>query len=280
MNQSIAGVVVLYNPNEKVYENISKYCEGLEKLYVYDNSPLRNEWLYAKLTANCEVIKDGGGNDGIAKAYNKAAVKAKKDGFKWLLTMDQDSFYTKNMLEKLKKVIEKTLDENTVIIAPIIDGRPVKDKKEIIEYAISSGSLVCLDILEKIGGFDEDYFIYMVDVEICKRASFAGYNVLQIYDIVLNHQTNDKIDNKHSRQTNPLAYYYAIRNSLYYYHKYPEKSRIETLRKIVHKYKFWYGFGIRENRRDIAIKYMFRGTIGYLLGERGKYKGYLHGKKE
>lgn len=49
MSLSIAGVVILYNPDESVYKNISSYAPYIQKLYIIDNSEHTNENLLSNI---------------------------------------------------------------------------------------------------------------------------------------------------------------------------------------------------------------------------------------
>lgn len=53
-------------------------------------------------------------------------------------------------------------------------------KKEIHEIEVISGAFFFsrTDILKKIGGFDEDYFVYGEDVELCFQIKKLGYKIL------------------------------------------------------------------------------------------------------
>ena len=46
---NIAGVVILYNPDENVINNIKSYLEELDCLYVFDNTETANEILVEKI---------------------------------------------------------------------------------------------------------------------------------------------------------------------------------------------------------------------------------------
>ena len=87
---NIQGVVVLYNPDYTILDNIKSYLDGIEKLYIVDNSETKNHELINKIvsiSAKCIYI-DNNGNQGIAHALNVGAQKAIEDGADWLLTMD------------------------------------------------------------------------------------------------------------------------------------------------------------------------------------------------
>ncbi|MES1219187.1 MAG: glycosyltransferase, partial [Bacteroidota bacterium] len=96
MNKNIAGIVVLYNPDEgQLLRNIGSYLPFIDKLFVIDNTerPALNnlqEKLQSLQGVNYTANKT---NEGIAAALNKGAAMASENGYRWLLTMDQDSFF-------------------------------------------------------------------------------------------------------------------------------------------------------------------------------------------
>lgn len=52
------------------------------------------------------------------------------------------------------------------------------DKRTPVEWATGCALLVRRDCFEEIGGFDEDFFLYYEDVDLCQRAKAHGWNVL------------------------------------------------------------------------------------------------------
>src|SRR3954467_15747776 len=92
----IGAVVILYNPGEEVVDNIQSYLPYVEKVYVIDNSEKQREELVSKILSlpNVTYLSDGE-NKGIAVRLNHASIMAIAEGFEWLLTMDQDSYFDK-----------------------------------------------------------------------------------------------------------------------------------------------------------------------------------------
>lgn len=86
----IAGVVVLYNPDPIVIQNIQSYLPFLYVLYVIDNSESPNMNIVEQLRELGEKIKyiALGENRGVAYALNLGATLAIESGADWLLTMD------------------------------------------------------------------------------------------------------------------------------------------------------------------------------------------------
>ena len=90
-NLKIAGVVVLYEPTDDDISNINSYLDYIDYLYVVDNSQNKNiERLHA--SEKIEYIFNNG-NLGLSEPYNNTCDLARKKGYKWLLTMDQDSIF-------------------------------------------------------------------------------------------------------------------------------------------------------------------------------------------
>ena len=107
----LAGVVVLYEPGDCVLNNINSYIDSLETLYIVDNSSSNNSKKFKGKKIRYIYNK---GNLGIAEALNIGAKRAIKDGYKWLLTMDQDSCFDKYSIGKMVVFLGKLKDDDVV----------------------------------------------------------------------------------------------------------------------------------------------------------------------
>ena len=111
----IAAVVVFYNPSRENIKNIEKYIDTIDKLYVVDNTD--DDKIRINSSKKIEYIKLGE-NKGIASALNIGAKKAIENKYKYLLTLDQDSKMTQNIIKKMITFLEKTKDERIGLISP------------------------------------------------------------------------------------------------------------------------------------------------------------------
>jgi rhamnosyltransferase len=119
----IAGVVVLYNPDESVIGNINSYIKDLELLYVFDNSEVKNELIEKLKKINKVKYFSVGKNVGIGFALNYVCDIAVKEGYDWLLTMDHDSYFEPNGVLKMIGEFEKKIGrdkEKIGVISPLI----------------------------------------------------------------------------------------------------------------------------------------------------------------
>src|SRR6478736_3145595 len=94
----IATVVILFNPNKKTVENILTYVNKIEKLFVTDNSSTLSQYIRFDFLQEKTVLIHDGDNKGIAARLNQVCELAIEDGFEYLLTMDQDSYFDESAI--------------------------------------------------------------------------------------------------------------------------------------------------------------------------------------
>ena len=140
----IAGVVVFYHPNLDVVNHIDSYIEKIEKLYVYDNSESSYKHLIENYGSKVEYLGCQK-NMGIAYALNMGAKRAIEEGYQWLLTMDQDSHYEKEELQKLIDYIACEDTNSIGLVSPwhkIKTGaqKPIEEVEDVVEV-MTSGNL-------------------------------------------------------------------------------------------------------------------------------------------
>ncbi|MDB5230245.1 MAG: hypothetical protein JWN76_1050 [Chitinophagaceae bacterium] len=241
-----AAAVILYYPDEHMIENIRSYAAFVSKLYVYDNSENPGDLVKDRILQipGVSYFHDGV-NKGIAKRLNDACMSAIKDGFDWLLTMDQDSAFEMNNIKNYFNCINQY--ENSARVAMF--GVQFENKSEenttckplSIQELITSGSCVNLIHFKTIGNFDEDLFIDMVDIEYCYRAVLKQLALIQFQNIYLQHSLGKRSFHRSLKNLNitsrtlhsPVRMYYITRNFLYVSRKYRKEfpARIKTNRQ-------------------------------------------------
>jgi len=228
---NLAGLVVLYNPDKKVIENIKTYLYDINLLYIFDNSEFKNNFILDFVKENNKKIKyiRPGENKGLGYAYNYVCHMAMKEGYNWILIMDQDSYFGNGDLEKMINVLEKDsgyFKKSVGILCPVIvyEGENIrlekKDEFDKILIGINSGSILNLDAYKKVGNFREDYFLDRIDFEYSLRLNKYGYRILRYRGAFLYHKLGNleiknilgfKIRVTHH---NPLRHYYMTRNAI------------------------------------------------------------------
>lgn len=231
-----AAVVVLYNPNDSILENISSYIDSVSLIYIIDNSDFSNENIFSNVSFKNKLkYVFNNGNKGIAKALNIGCQFAIKDGMQWALTMDQDSKFLNLSVETISFVFKN--DSNAALYYPnyIIEGQ-VYDKyisennQPII--VMTSGNFLNLMIYEKVNGFEDELFIDYVDVDYCLKLKKYGYKIANLPAANLEHglgqSTHKSFFSFKAIVTNhsSLRRYYITRNRLYVRKKYRNISDV------------------------------------------------------
>lgn len=229
MNKSknkICSVTIWYNANSSMWKNIKSYLPQVDCCIIVDNSVANNKNLVKKSKKVIYIPNEK--NLGIATALNQGCEKAKAMGYKWVMTMDQDSSFVEAQLKKyffrIDKISQK--DRKAVCFSPNYN-RPVKNQELLVRSVITSGNVISLSAWEKAGKFDDKLFINEVDTIFCYQLAKRGYNIYQIDDARMNHNMFDKYfhiklfgkDYNIRQNDSPTAKYYITRNSF-------EKNRL------------------------------------------------------
>lgn len=169
-------------------------------------------------------------NIGIAGALNQILEFGIMNGYEWVLTLDQDSIVSDDIILKFKDFMISDVG----IICPKIVEVNMKEQFDskttrVItnpEDIITSGSCINLSIAKKLHGFDERLFIDYVDTEFQNRVLINGYKIIQVSNVRLLHEIGHIVEknimgfrvlcSNHS----PVRRYYQVRNRLYYKKKY------------------------------------------------------------
>ena len=229
----LAGVVILYNPDGAVWDNINSYLSGVDILYVLDNSETRDEGLLRCFNAEPKIrYLFWGENKGIAAALNYALEMLPEDSI--LLTMDQDSrFAPEDSRLYLGEARAIMLDRPDVAMCAVNyldfgEKRFPGSGWENVKAAITSGCVVRTAQARMVGGFDEKLFIDEVDIDFSLRLIAAGCSILRFNDVVMEHHIGESERRKFLwkrpvvHHHGALRKYYIARNRIYMMKKHPE----------------------------------------------------------
>jgi len=241
---NIAGVVILYHPDIKqLSENINTYVLGLKQLYIYDNSEIQTPGIEAALNNLHPCIKYQffNNNEGIAKRLNQAVEAAMQTQYDYFLTMDQDSSFKPGDFEKYKSLIQK--EEYTKVAQFGINCQPQitmsSEQPQEALTLITSGSILNLSLIKKVGDFNEDLFIDFVDAEFSYRVVQHGLINLIFSNIQLNHALGNLVSGRSLLTFKktlriihaPIRAFYITRNGLFLLFKH--KGLSEEMKKDV-----------------------------------------------
>lgn len=289
----IACIIISYNPGSGIKECFNTLINQVDKVFIVDNgskseSLVMLEELIASNRDKSKLILNDN-NLGIATALNIGIKDALAQDYKWILTMDQDSKASTNMIEKMFEVYKEIGKEERKDILSIfpnfVDERiqSVEENSnmkayEYVDADITSGNLLRAEVFDKIGFFDESLFIDLVDTDFCMRLNEKNIKMIKVRDAILYHSLGESQSVKsifgkfNTSNHSALRRYYMTRNRFYTWEKYRELNSFTLNRDKKLFKKEFVKIILGEEDKLNKIKMVFRGYKDYKKGIRGKLK--------
>ena len=283
----LLSVIVTYYPDAAVLRRgINSFIDGVDRLLVWDNTPEKdflNNSRFDCLASDKISLLGNGENKGIGYALNQSARYAAENGYNYLLTMDQDSYFDGNTFALLKQATSAA-DSRVAGVAPHVYIKNLTEKpnaaaeKEETLDVITSGTLYNVRLLEELGFFADDFFIDAIDTEYGLRVKQAGHHFIREPNALLLHELGSiemkGLGFRRVRCFNysPMRCYYFARNHYFVCRKYPSVKRW---------FAYWKSFFFRnfsvalfESGKRVKVAAYFRGLRDGMRGKTGTCNRY------
>lgn len=213
----VCAVLVSFHPDAGLPARIARILDQVGALVLVDNGSSEAALgMLEPLAADPRIsLVANGKNLGVAQALNIGTRRAAERGYEWALLLDQDSVLDAGMIDELIAVHASFPDPARLAVlgagfrdvhrpdsetadppaagtplpagTPRGGGAPGEPAWEEVESVITSGSLLSLATLERLGAFREDFFIDYVDADFCFRARAQGYRVIRTRKPLMSH---------------------------------------------------------------------------------------------
>lgn len=281
---NVVAVVVTYHPQFEVLHSLIEALQGqVSAVVIVDNTsgPEVAAWESFENSRNSTLIRLAR-NHGIGYAQNIGIHHAVQLNATHILLMDQDSLPAADMVEKLLMAAQKY--ENVASVGPSYsDLRNIKKSSFIrlhgiwlrrwniqhpqavipVDFLISSGSLLPVAVIDKVGLLREDLFIDYVDIEWCLRAKREGLQCYGVHDAKMMHCIGERpiefFGVKFSVHK-PLRLYYQFRNAVLLCKEswLPARWKCAIALNIFMKFGFYL---LPSESRKIRMRMMLRGCL-------------------
>tara|TARA_A100001015_G_scaffold260387_1_gene305049 strand:+ start:767 stop:1618 length:852 start_codon:yes stop_codon:yes gene_type:complete len=184
----ITVVINTFNSEDKIHQCLNSISSEI-KVIIVENSNNSNfkielEKKYENL--NCILA---GQNLGYAKGNNLGLSKVKS---KYALILNPDAILEYDTLDRF--LITANNFSDFAILGPARQdeynfGEQNKDKEQVFQVKSLKGfaMFLNLDQFNQIGFFDENFFIYLEEIDLCKRLLNRNKKILLDKKIVINH---------------------------------------------------------------------------------------------
>ncbi|WP_289027937.1 glycosyltransferase family 2 protein [uncultured Paraglaciecola sp.] len=225
----IGATIILYKPDlVMVQALLNATLQQVDTISIIDNSPIPVDIVFDKSRFHYHHFPS---NIGVAAAHNIGLKDLKAAGCIYGLLLDQDSRFDDDFAFRLSSLMVASKVENRPLVAigpriicsfseksikPRVQREvAVYDELVCVTQIISSGMMIDLSQLDKIGFKDESLYIDGVDHEWCWRAKQHNMLVAVAEKVEMVHRLGDsrsKFAGITYKVGSPVRLYYQFRN--------------------------------------------------------------------
>lgn len=263
----VASVTVTFNPDPaRLVRQIEALRAQVDDIVIVDNaSTSPTPQSVASSSDRVDLVRLAE-NRGVASGFNIGIRHARERGAAFVLLLDHDSIPAPDMVARL---VEGYGLAQAASAAPIAAAGPrVFDSRDrdgypfirlgwlrnehlrctqerglvACDFLISSGALIAVEHLDRVGEFDESLFIDSVDFEWCCRARARGLGLVGVCAGRLDHWLGDErrevLPDLAIVVHSPQRIYYMTRNRLLLYGRpyVPLKWKVKDVLRLIAKF--------------------------------------------
>lgn len=224
----ICGIVPTYRPDADFRRRMEIVAAQAGLLIIVDDSGdaeiARSLDVLASVLGLPAVLHNPS-NMGLAASLNRGFNEARRRGYGWVLTLDDDTVLLPEMVQCLSKGWAMVSQSTPLgILAMSWQGGSSRWRRKSSQWnrkriVITSGSLMSMGTYDAVGPFRENFIIDAVDSDYCIRVRSRGLSVVRLADQGFIQRLGESravglgplriTINEHS----PLRTYYRVRNS-------------------------------------------------------------------
>ena len=272
----ITVVINTFNSEDKIHQCLNSISSEI-KIIIVENSNNTNfkielEKKYENL--NCILA---GQNLGYAKGNNLGLSKVES---KYALILNPDAVLANDTLDRFLFTANNFSD--FAILGPARQDEynfeeQNKDKEQVFQVNSLKGfaMFLNLDQFDKIGFFDENFFIYLEEIDLCKRLLNENKKILLDKKIVINHLGGSSHNEAINFEMELSRNWHWMWSSFYYHKKY--NSYLLAFIKVFPKFisaflKSILYFLINKRFKRAIYWHRFSGLFNSMIGKKSWYR--------
>jgi GT2 family glycosyltransferase len=261
---------------EQSLENINKSLYKHYRIILIDNDSQANDkinlmQIYNKYKNDCDIhVVLNNKNYGYAGGNNQGYEYIQENQFDGnILILNPDVVIYNNTLKEMENaliddvgaVMTRTLSSDNSLMYDYIKLNGFKQKwltttQNIIETDYVAGSCMLLkrEVIDNIGLFDENFFMYWEEVDLSFRIKDVGFRLVSTTKTNITRQEN-------SPERNINAVYYYIKNAFYIQSKYKYVRSIDFILFLFKAFAFQVIYGIKYGSLFRRINKFFNAIV-------------------
>ena len=288
--ESVCALIVTYHPDDSFPLRFHRIAAQVGGVVIVDNGSNGAAISMLRGLAHTSSVKliENRRNLGVAAALNQGFQAAQQDGYPWVISFDQDSAVAADLLQELVAIFGAIPDKGSVAVigANSVDPEtgitflrrlPSTAAGYLLQTTVvTSGSLMPVGVVQRLGGFRSDFFVDHVDHEFCLKARRHGYRVYSSVKVLMEHsigsyQLHSLLGVKvlclnHSA----LRWYYIVRNFVVLALGYATREPVWLLRTLFYFTAFLVGACLYEKDRMNKLRHVRAGVVDGWRGRMGE----------
>ena len=276
-NNKITIVINTFESGDKIQSCIDSINSEIKVLVIENSKNTNLKKQLEKKYSNVECLLTGE-NLGYAKGNNLGLSKVTSE---FALILNPDTKLEKNTIDNFFKSAKKI--KEFAIIGPAKqyefsnDNNDNIDQNEIFEVSYLKGFAMFLNLkeFEKIGFFDENFFIYLEEIDLCRRLRKKNKKIYLDKNIIINHLGGKSHNESINFEMELSRNWHWMWSTFYYNRKHynylyalvmVSKKIVSSLLKII-----FYSLTLNKNKRKIYLQ-RFSGLFNSILGRKSWYR--------
>tara|TARA_Y100000591_G_scaffold316379_1_gene324935 strand:+ start:431 stop:1282 length:852 start_codon:yes stop_codon:yes gene_type:complete len=272
----ITVVINTFNSEDKIRQCLNSIDSRVHIIIIENsnNSSFKDEIEKEYSNVNCFLT---GRNLGYAKGNNLGLSKVKSD---YALILNPDAFLEKNTLDRLLSTAYKFKDFS--IIGPakqdeFSNSEKNDDKADVFNVKTLKGFAMFFNLkqFEDIGFFDENFFIYLEEMDLCKRLLKKNKKIYLDKKVLINHLGGSSHNEKINFEMELSRNWHWMWSTFYYNKKH--FGFMNSLMKVSRKFlssliKMIFFTIIFESKKRKIYFQRFSGLFNSIIGKKSWYR--------
>ncbi len=280
-SNNLTFVIVTFNSRKVIYDCLNSLPKDFNKLIVENSS---DEELKKELEQNydkTEVIISK--NVGMGAGNNLGIIKSNT---KYVYVLNPDVLLKHDTISNINNSISQL--ENFAILSPLSDNpdypnfrtnfdKTHKDDDKIInevEEIDGYSMIINKDYFNKSAFFDEKFFMYLENVDLCLRAKKNGGKLFIITNSRVHHLGAQAVDDKHNEEIELSRNWHWMWSKLYFNKKHRGIliSTLLGLSIFLRNFLKYFIYLITFNKKRKIYMIRMSGIINALIGKQSWYR--------
>ena len=275
--RDITVIITSFRSGEKIKNCLNSIDKGIKVLLIENSNDSNLKKNIEKEFSNVECILTGS-NFGYGKSNN---IGLKKVITKYALILNPDTTLHRTAIENFIKITKKI--NKFAIMGPYIQDEKDKENKNYLnnlqpaQVSNIKGFAMFLNLSEfkDIGFFDESFFFYFEEIDLCKRLINNGKKIYLVPDIVIHHEGGASHDESIKNEMELSRNWHWMWSTFNYHRKY--KGFLISFVIILPKLSsaimkvFIYSLIFNKEKRKIYYQRL-SGLVNAMLGKNSWYR--------